>query len=154
MKKILFVCMGNICRSPMAEGVMRQVFKENNVEAEFDSAGTTAFHVGEAPDYRARQEVRKHGIDISDLVARKFTVADFDRFDFIFAMDQSNYANIMMLADVEQAEKVEMFMNIAEEGSNKSVPDPYYNDGFPLVYQMIEKAANVLVAKIKAQESN
>ena len=153
MKKILFVCMGNICRSPMAEGIMRQVFKERGVDAEFDSAGTIAFHVGEAPDHRAQEEVRKHGIDISGLRARKFVVADFDRFDLIYAMDHNNYSDIMMLANDEQAEKVDMFMNISEPGSNKAVPDPYYNDGFPLVYSMIVKTANALAGKIEAMDS-
>lgn len=153
MKKILFVCMGNICRSPMAEGVVRQVFKERGIVAELDSAGTIAFHVGEAPDYRARQEVRKHGIDISDLVARKFTKADFDRFDFIYAMDRNNYGDILMLAEQEQTDKVDMFMNIAQPGKNISVPDPYYNDGFPLVYDMIKKSAEALADKIQGDDS-
>ena len=154
MKKILFVCMGNICRSPMAEGIVRQVFKERGIEAEFDSAGTIAFHVGEAPDHRAQQEVRKHGVDISGLRARKFVVADFDRFDFIYAMDHNNYSDIMMLADKEQAEKVDLFMNIVEPGSNTPVPDPYYNDGFPLVYKMISKSANALADKMEQEDFN
>jgi len=148
MKKILFVCMGNICRSPMAEGIVRNVFKERGIEAEFDSAGTIGFHVGEAPDYRAQQEMRKHGIDISNLSARKFGVEDFENFDYIYAMDHSNYTDIMMLANDEQAKKVDLFMNLSMEGSNQPVPDPYYNDGFPLVYNMIEKSAIALADKI------
>jgi len=149
MKKILFVCMGNICRSPMAEGIVKQEFMDRGIEAEFDSAGTIAFHVGEAPDYRAQQEARKHGVDISRLRARKFTVSDFDNFDLIYAMDHNNYSEIMMFADDEQAKKVDLFMNIASPGSNQPVPDPYYNDGFPLVYKMIKKSAEALADKFE-----
>lgn len=154
MKRILFVCMGNICRSPLAEGVVKQEFKERNIEAEFDSAGTIAFHIGEAPDYRAQQEARKHGIDISKLRARKFTVNDFDDFDFIYAMDHDNYSEIMMLADDEQVKKVDFFMNIASPGSNQPVPDPYYNNGFPLVYTMIKKSAKALADRFESGEIN
>jgi protein-tyrosine phosphatase len=153
MKKILFVCMGNICRSPMAEGVVREEFKKRGIKAELDSAGTGAWHTGEKPDYRARQELKKHGISIDDLRARKFRVEDFDKFDHIYTMDSGNYSDILMLArDQNDAAKVDMFMNISQPGKNISVPDPYYNDGFGLVYDMIKETAVVLADKIERDE--
>ena len=147
--------MGNICRSPMAEGIVRHIFKERGIQAETDSCGTGAWHAGEPPDYRAQKEVRKHGIDISDLRARKFQIADFDRFDYIFTMDSQNYSDIISLAENdEQRAKVDMFLNIAEPGSNKSVPDPYYggDEGFRRVYEMIRKNAEILAGKIENNE--
>ncbi len=151
MMKILFVCMGNICRSPMAEGVVREVFKKRGIEAELDSAGTGAWHAGEPPDYRAQRELKKHGISIADLRARKIRYQDLNYYDKIYAMDASNYSDIMMMADKEQAGKIDMFMNIAEPGRNKSVPDPYYDDdkGFATVYEMIKKSAEALADKME-----
>ena len=121
MKKILFVCMGNICRSPMAEGLVRQTFKDKNIEAVLDSAGTIAFHSGEAPDHRAQAELRKHGIDISKLQARQFKASDLEEFDLIYAMDENNYYDILAQTPEHLKHKVDLFMNLSQPGKNISV---------------------------------
>lgn len=150
MKKILMVCLGNICRSPMAEGIVRKEFADNGIDIQIDSAGTAAYHVGEGADNRAQAELRKHGIDISDERAQKFIPAHFQEYDLIFAMDRANYADIIYQAQSdEEIAKVEMLMNMVEPGKNISVPDPYYggDEGFKEVYRMIKKAAEVLVGR-------
>ncbi|OIO99881.1 MAG: hypothetical protein AUJ98_09785 [Bacteroidetes bacterium CG2_30_33_31] len=148
MKKYLFVCMGNICRSPMAEGIVREVFRKNNISAIIDSAGTISMHQGESPDRRAQQELAKHNINISNLRARKITPYDLENFDFIFAMDKSNYDFIINKASESQKKKVDLFMNIYEPKKNISIPDPYYDNGFDLNYAMILKSAQVLASNI------
>jgi len=150
MKKILMVCLGNICRSPMAEGIVRKEFADNGIDIQIDSAGTAAYHVGEGADNRAQAELRKHGIDISDERAQKFIPTHFQEYDLIFAMDRENYADIIYQAQSdEEIAKVEMLMNMIEPGKNISVPDPYYggDEGFKEVYRMIKKAAEVLVGR-------
>lgn len=150
MRKILFVCMGNICRSPMAEGVVRDVFKHRGIEAELDSAGTISFHSGESPDRRAIDELNKHKIDISKLKARQIKTKDLEYYDHIFAMDQNNYADILTLTPTGFEHKVDMFMNISEPNKNIAIPDPYYGgeQGFKNVYEMIKKSAEALADKI------
>jgi protein-tyrosine phosphatase len=150
MKKILLVCMGNICRSPMAEGVVRDVFKQRGIEAELDSAGTISFHSGESPDRRAIAELHKHKIDISKLKARQIKSKDLEYYDHIFAMDQNNYADILTLTPTGFEHKVDMFMNISEPDKNIAIPDPYYGgeQGFTNVYEMIKKSAEALADKI------
>lgn len=148
--KILMVCLGNICRSPLAEGILREKVKDLNVET--DSAGTSAYHVDEAPDTRSIQIGRKHDINISDLRGRQFVVEDFDRFDKIYVMDQSNYRNVMMMAKNEDDKsKVEYILNELEPQSNAEVPDPYYGGdmGFENVYKMLDAATDKIVEKIK-----
>ncbi len=144
------VCLGNICRSPMAEGIVRKEFADNGIDIQIDSAGTAAYHVGEGADNRAQAELRKHGIDISDERAQKFIPTHFQEYDLIFAMDRENYADIIYQAQSdEEIAKVEMLMNMIEPGKNISVPDPYYggDEGFKEVYRMIKKAAEVLVGR-------
>lgn len=148
--KVLMVCLGNICRSPLAEGILKSKIKDLNVEV--DSAGTGAYHVGNLPDKRSIQVAKKHGIDITDQRARKLVPSDLVAFDLIYAMDASNYRNIVALAKNEsQKAKVMMIMNEVSMGSDVSVPDPYYggDGGFEHVYQMLDKACEAIVNKIK-----
>jgi len=150
MKKILMVCLGNICRSPMAEGIIREEFRKKGIEVQVDSAGTAAYHVGEGADSRAQVELAKHNIDISDERAQKFVPKFFDEYDMIFAMDQQNYADILAQVRTEEdRNKVDMLMNLVEKGKNISIPDPYYggDEGFTRVYEMIKMAGEKLVEK-------
>ena len=148
--KILMVCLGNICRSPLAEGILREKIKD--MDAEVDSAGTSAYHVDEAPDPRSIKIARKYGINISDLRGRQFSIADFDRFDRIYVMDESNYQNVLDLArNEEDKNKVDFLLNEIEPGINNEVPDPYYGGdrGFDDVYKMLDAATDQIVKKIK-----
>jgi protein-tyrosine phosphatase len=135
----------------MAEGILRAHIEESGIKAIVDSAGTSGYHSGESPDFRAVRTLKKKGIDISGLSARQFTVQDFDDFDYIFAMDSSNLMNILNLArNEEDKSKVHLVMNIADPGKNQSVPDPYYGgmDGFEDVYQMLDKASKEILRKL------
>jgi len=145
------VCLGNICRSPMAEGILRAKLISAGKKAIVDSAGTSDYHVGESPDYRAIKTLRDKQIDISGLAGRQFSVNDFDEFDYIYAMDASNLKNILLLARNEEDNvKVDLIMNLVEPGLNRSVPDPYFggNEGFEEVYKMLDEAANKIIAKL------
>lgn len=143
------VCLGNICRSPLAEGVLK-----SKVSSEFlivDSAGTAAYHVGNLPDKRSIQIAKLHGIDITDQRARAFSKDDFDNFDIIYAMDRSNYNNIIRMASTAvQKNKVRLLLNESFPGENLEVPDPYYGgeEGFENVYQLIDTACSRIAAKI------
>jgi len=148
MIKVLMVCLGNICRSPLAEGILQSKINANEVFV--DSAGTAAYHVGNLPDERSIDVTRKYGINITNQRARKFTVRDFDTFDFIYAMDDSNYQNILMLARSENDEsKVQTILNETHPNQNLNVPDPYYggNQGFENVYTMLNEACEIIVNK-------
>ena len=141
---ILMVCLGNICRSPLAEGILR-----TKLTTDFfvDSAGTGGWHAGQSPDKRSIATARNYGIDISNQKARKFTVSDFDTFDHIFVMDQSNYKDVLNLAPDDVAKsKVALIL-----GPSKEVPDPYYGgqDGFEKVYQLLDQACEEIAIKIK-----
>ena len=125
--KILMVCLGNICRSPMADGLMRKKVKDHNLDVYVDSAGTANYHVGGAPDKRMTQTAKRKGVDISGLQARQFVVSDFDTFDLIYAMDQSNYDNIIRLARNEHdLNKVQLILELLPNQNEIEVPDPYY----------------------------
>lgn len=151
--KILMVCLGNICRSPLAEGVLRHKLNEAGItHIHVDSAGTSGHHSGENPDSRSVRNAKKNGVDISSLVSRKFTAADFDTFDRIYVMDQSNYNNVMMLASTDaHRNKVELFLNISSPGKNKAVPDPWYGgeEGFQDVFDLVNETCDVLVNELK-----
>ena len=141
--KILMVCLGNICRSPMAEGIMRKL---GGKKVEVDSAGTANYHIGLQPDKRMIAKAFEHGIDISNLRARQFHSDDFNSFDLIFAMDSSNYQNIISLAKHENdKEKVKMILD------NINVPDPYYGgvEGFEHVYQLLNEACQNILDNIE-----
>lgn len=153
--KILFVCLGNICRSPMAEGIFRDMATSLGLEMDFDSCGTGDWHVGEAPDERAQACIRKNGSDISDLRGRQFTQSDFEDFDRIYTMDESNHKNVLKLTDNPQHKsKVKMLLNEIHPGSNRSVPDPYFGgeSGFDGVYQMLSQAADKVLTEIGDDE--
>ena len=148
MKRILMVCLGNICRSPLAEGILQSKVPKEKVFV--DSAGTAAYHIGNLPDARSIAVAEKHGIDITNQQARKFTKKDFNNFDVIYAMDKSNYENIISLASNDrELKKVKIILNELQLGKNLSVPDPYYggNSGFEEVYKMLNEACNRIASK-------
>jgi protein-tyrosine phosphatase len=150
--KILMVCLGNICRSPMAEGILRQKIEERNLPIDLDSCGTASYHVGDSPDIRAQQTIRKHGHDISDLRGRQFKLSDFDTFDLIYTMDENNYHDIVSLARNESDRlKVKMIMNEVYPGENIPVPDPYYGgmNGFEETYKMLDLATERILERVK-----
>lgn len=127
--RVLMVCLGNICRSPMADGWLRQRIAESGLSVEVDSAGTADYHTGERPDPRMRKWAKEYGVDIDDLRARQFTAADFDRFDRIFVMDKNNRDNVLRMArtDADRA-KVGLYLNELHPGEDREVPDPYYGN--------------------------
>lgn len=144
--KVLMVCLGNICRSPLAHGILESRVKALGMDWEVDSAGTSGWHVGEPPDSRSVQEANLHGIDISRQRSRQFVSNDFSEFDLILAMDSSNYNNVIALAKNEsEREMVKMILNYSHPGQNRTVPDPYYNDGFDTVYNMLAEAVDKLI---------
>ncbi|HKJ22831.1 MAG TPA: low molecular weight protein-tyrosine-phosphatase [Gammaproteobacteria bacterium] len=146
--KILFVCMGNICRSPTAHGVFRGLVRARDMEQRFeiDCAGTHAYHIGHAPDARAQAAVRTRGIDIGHLRARKVSAEDFAYFDHVLAMDEDNYDNLMALCPQPHAHKVKLFMEFAPDLHVREVPDPYYGgaSGFDRVLDLVEAASEGL----------
>jgi protein-tyrosine phosphatase len=150
--KILTVCLGNICRSPMAEGILRHLAQERGIDITTDSAGTGDYHVGEEPDRRAIAAMERYGIDIGDLRARQFTAADFERFDRILAMDASNLANMLKLApNAELAAKARLVMDHAPQHPEREVPDPYFggDEGFDHVYRMLVKACEAILDELE-----
>jgi len=147
--KVLMVCLGNICRSPLAEGILRSKVSKN---IKVDSAGTAAWHSGNLPDKRSIAVAKLHGIDLSDQRARQFLIEDFDYFDYIYVMDKSNYVNICKLAPNNKAiEKVELILNETHPEKNLEVPDPYYGgkDGFENVFQMLDEACEKIKNKLE-----
>ncbi len=150
--RVLFVCMGNICRSPTAQGVFRKLVRQENLDGfiESDSAGTHGYHIGEPPDERMQAVAKRRGVDLSDLRARRVTVEDFERFDYILAMDRENYENLMDLCPPPYQDRVQMFMTFAPQLGISEVPDPYYGGakGFAQVFDLVEAAAQGLLAAI------
>ena len=144
------VCLGNICRSPLAEGILQSKLDANFFS--IDSAGTAAYHIGELPDQRSIAVAKKHGIDISNQKARKFDIKDFIEFDIIYAMDKENYQNICSLAkNNTELQKVKMILDEVNLSQNLSVPDPYYggDDGFQNVYQLLDEACEKISKNYK-----
>ncbi|MDC9729066.1 MAG: low molecular weight phosphotyrosine protein phosphatase [Methyloprofundus sp.] len=143
--KVLFVCMGNICRSPSAEGVFRHLINTNQLQKSFsiDSAGTHAYHVDEAPDLRSQKAAKDRGIDLSAQRARKFIRGDFEDFDYLLAMDNENYSIMMQACPTEHQHKVQLFLDYAPHLKANEVPDPYYGGkyGFETVLDLIEEAS-------------
>lgn len=151
--RVLFVCMGNICRSPTAHGVFRALVQQRDLQSsiDIDSAGTHAYHSGEPPDRRAQSTALQRGIDLSDLRARPVTDNDFETYDYILAMDQDNFAILMGQSPDDAKHKVHLFMSFAPHLKRREVPDPYYGGikGFENVFDMIEHAAKGLLADIE-----
>ena len=143
------VCLGNICRSPLAEGILK--FKVNSNNIFVDSAGTASYHTGHLPDKRSIEVARKYGIDITNQRARKFQINDFDTFDEIFVLDESNYHNVIMKARNQEDElKVKMILNEVNSDSNNSVSDPYYggDDGFENVFKILDEACEIIAKRL------
>lgn len=154
--RILFVCLGNICRSPAGEGIFKKMVKEQGLDnlITVDSAGTSGYHDGELPDSRMRQHGARRGYEF-DSLSRKFTRRDFDKFDIILSMDDNNYRNIMRLAlDLDSEKKVYRMTDFSQRYNHDHVPDPYYSgaDGFELVLDLLEDACEGLLDKMKNGE--
>ncbi len=153
--KILFVCLGNICRSPSAEGVFRQKLEQAGLhdQVEVDSAGTHAYHVGSPPDARAAAAAARRGVDLSGLRGRQVRPADFVYYDYILAMDRENLADLERMSAPEQRHKIRLFLDFASDDTGTEVPDPYYggSDGFERVLDMLEQAADGLLRVLKDQ---
>ncbi|MFD2561788.1 low molecular weight protein-tyrosine-phosphatase [Aquimarina rubra] len=143
------VCLGNICRSPLAEGILMS--KLDSKKFQVDSCGTSSYHIGEKPDRRSIETAKKYGIDISNQRAAQFKISDFDTYDFIYPMDKANYYDIIKLARSEkEKEKVRLILNELYPNQDLDVPDPYYGgeQGFEDVYEMLNKACDHLVQKL------
>lgn len=154
--KVLFVCLGNICRSPAAEGILKTLVKREKLDKDIyiDSAGTSGYHIGDLPDSRMRQHAARRGYNLNSL-SRKFKRSDFFNFDIIVAMDDSNYHNILDLApDLESEDKVYRMIDFLEHLSSDHIPDPYYlgADGFELVLDLLEDSCQGLFDKLKNNE--
>lgn len=149
---VLMVCLGNICRSPLAEGILRDKLKGLNLDSKVESAGTGNYHVGESADPRSVEVAKKNHININSHQARQFQVEDFDKYDLIYAMDSSNYDNIIKLArNKADEQKVMLLMDELMPGEKIDVPDPYFGGqhGFDRVYEMIDRACNKVIDRLK-----
>lgn len=154
--KVLFVCLGNVCRSPAAEGILKKMANERGLDGQImiDSAGTSGYHNGDLPDYRMRKHGAKRGYNF-DSLSRKFIANDLDLFDIIIAMDDSNYDNILALApDLESEKKVYRMVDFFQKHMHDHIPDPYYSgaDGFELVLDLLEDACEGLINKIEKED--
>jgi protein-tyrosine phosphatase len=149
-RRILFFCMGNICRSPTAEGVMRAKLAAAGLDVEVDSAGTHGYHVGAPPDERSQAHALQRGYDLSRLRARKLEARDFERFDLVLAMDEDNLAHARRLCPPAQRDRLKLLMSYAPRAGNPHVPDPYYGGdaGFDEVLDLVEAACDGLIASL------
>lgn len=155
MKKVsvVFVCLGNICRSPTAHGIFRQMVIDRGLEREIkiDSAGTAAYHIGKQADARSREVALQRGIDMEDLRARQVNLGDIIEFDYILAMDEANYSDLLDLALPEYRHKIRLFLEFAPQFEEKEVPDPYYggDEGFQFVFDLVTAASEGLLSEIE-----
>ena len=150
--QILMVCLGNICRSPLAEGILASKLPKDKFR--IDSAGTGSWHIGHTPDERSIATAKKNGLDISNQRGRQFSSSDFDTFDYIFVMDSSNYETVISLAkNQEHKDKVRMILDELFPNENVDVPDPYFGlpNGFNMVYQMLDEVCDVISEKLIAK---
>ncbi len=144
------VCLGNICRSPMAQGILEKKIRELGLPWSVDSAGTSGWHDGEGPDERAVAACARKGVDISRQISRKITLADFETFDVILAMDAQNYQDILKICQrPELKEKVDLFLNYKFPNMNRTVPDPYYDGKFDEVYELLDSSMEAFVKHFK-----
>lgn len=148
------VCLGNICRSPLAEGIMKHKLQQAGIDAQVDSAGLLNYHTGSMPDKRSVNTAGKHGIDITYQRARCITKSDIHQFDYILAMDKSNYDNLLEYADKGEESRIRLILDFAGLGK-KEVPDPYYGDAsdFENVYHLLDDACQRIVDKLKISSS-
>jgi protein-tyrosine phosphatase len=145
--KILMVCLGNICRSPLAQGILEHKIKKHGLDWTVDSAGTGNWHVGELPHHRSIEVAQLNGIDLTTQTCRQVRQQDFEDFDLIVAMDDSNYANLMALQPTAaQKQKIVLMMYFLHPKNTPAVPDPYFDNRFELVYQMLDEACEALIA--------
>jgi protein-tyrosine phosphatase len=155
-KRILMVCLGNICRSPMAKAILIKKLMENNITwVEVDSAGTSDYHSGRKADERTQESGRKHGIDLSLHRARQFSKRDFDTFDLIYAMDRENYSDILdQASNDEEAGRAKLILNEINPGADLSVPDPWFGGekDFEKVFNLLDAACDIIVTKIQSEE--
>ena len=153
MLKVLFVCMGNICRSPSAEGVFNKLVSEQKLEHKFaiDSAGTHAYHIGEHSDLRSQKAAKERGVDLSKIRARKVIMGDFEDFDYLLAMDKDNHEVMLRACPEEYQHKVRLFLEYAPHLDTRDVPDPYYGGayGFERVLDLIEEASVGFIKELK-----
>jgi len=153
MVKVLFVCMGNICRSPTAHGVFEHMLREEGLVSniEVDSCGTHAYHIGDAPDRRSREVAQQRGISLEHLRARRVEMSDFEYFDYILAMDKDNISILESMCPSQYADKIGLLLEFAPSRSESEVPDPYYGgpQGFDIVLDMIEAASEGLLEDIR-----
>ncbi|VAW44336.1 Low molecular weight protein tyrosine phosphatase [hydrothermal vent metagenome] len=150
---VLFVCLGNICRSPTAHGIFRHLVKSEGLEEliEIDSAGTAAFHIGKSPDTRSTRVAKERGIDMSDLRARQVDLGDFYQYDYVLAMDEANFFNLKEMALPEHYDRIKLFLEFASDYDEIEVPDPYYGgaQGFDHVFDLVESASRGLLQHIR-----
>ena len=153
VKSVLFVCMGNICRSPTAEAVFRAKAQEAGLNLTIDSAGTIGAHAREKPDHRAQKVGEANGYSFAKIKARKVAAVDFNKFDLILAMDNDNLENLYQQSPANVHEKIQLFLTYAENFSETEVPDPYYGgaQGFKYVLQLIEDASDGLIAQLDSE---
>ena len=142
------VCLGNICRSPLAEGILKHKAQKLGLNWQVDSAGTGDWHIGELPDHRSIAIAKKYSIDLTDQRARLFKRTDLDVFDLVLVMDKSNYQDILHFAKTDaQRQKVQLIMNFARPNSNEIVPDPYLDNRFELVFQLLDEACDAVIGE-------
>ena len=149
--------MGNICRSPTAEGVFKSIVSEQSLDEKIgvDSAGTYAYHAGDRPDSRARRAAEKRGYDLSAIRARKVSASDFENFDYVLAMDNENKLDLIELSEEEHQNKIKLFLEFSKNKKLKEVPDPYFGglNGFEMVLDLVEEASKGLLEHIASQHS-
>jgi len=153
MLRVLFVCMGNICRSPSAEGVFNKIITDQQLQDKFsiDSAGTHAYHIGEAPDLRSQKAAKEREVDLSKIRARKVIMGDFEDFDYLLAMDEDNHSIMLQACPEEHQHKIKLFLEYAPHLNTREVPDPYYGGvyGFERVLDLIEEASAGFIKELK-----
>lgn len=151
MMSVLFVCTGNICRSPTADAVLRGMAAQAGVNLRVDSAGTHGYHIGEAPDPRTQKAALHHGVDMAFLRARKIEGADFERFDYLIAMDNGHYAAMQRMSPPQHAHKLRLFLDALPQHQGQDVPDPYYGSArdFDHVFTLISAGCEALLQELK-----